>query len=292
MRVVPIQLLIAILGVLAMLPTVASALSSADPSAGHQISVDAGSAEPDGADSGDVTMHRKSRAAEIREIMLRFRCLIYERHVPWLYERFCASNAPTPTAVPTYTPTPAPTFTPTPEPTPTPIPPSTPTGMADFSGESLRLFFYGVGTGPEFGFDIVPSVLPQGGSEYAWVDGTYDVSFSRSATGTTMLSFTGPGPSQFSMKTLGATCGAWDTVEFAIIHGGEGTRSELRNVLLDGESLGDLVDNGDGVDANEYWTFSGDFSDLSLSADLVVSGWGAESTPRPQVEVTFGCGAP
>ncbi|MCA9853994.1 MAG: hypothetical protein KC482_10425, partial [Dehalococcoidia bacterium] len=61
-------------------------------------------------------------------------------------------------------------------------------------------------------------------------------------------------------------------------------------VTIDGVAAGDLLDNGDGVAANDFWTFAGDYADgVSVTGQLVISGWSNEESPRPRLEVTVGC---
>ncbi|MEZ4494203.1 MAG: hypothetical protein R3C29_12910 [Dehalococcoidia bacterium] len=229
-----------------------------------------------------------------------WRCQVYARHAPRYYDRFCGGNndAPSPTAtpvptstpIPTDTPTPVPTLTPTPEPTATPTPTPVPMGQAAFTGERLVFFLQGPGASSEFGFDMSPGGGAAVGGEYAWTDGVYNVTFSRNATGFTFISYSGAGPSQFASRSTTAVCGAWDTLQVAMIAGGGEATMEFRDVTIDGVAAGDLLDNGDGVAANDFWTFAGDYADgVSVTGQLVISGWSNEESPRPRLEVTVGC---
>lgn len=216
-------------------------------------------------------------------------CDILATHAPRAYDVVCADagdSDATPTPTPEDTPTPAP------EPTATPTPEPTPSGMANFLGDAMMVHFASVSPGTEWGIQIVPFDTSPGGGEYAWPDGTYRVSLSRSSSGSTILSWSGPGPGVFGMKTVAATCGAWDTMQIAILDGSNGVSGTLQNVVLDGASLGTLADNGDAFPDNDYWTFNGSFAGgFSMTFDLVVSGWGATLATPARIEITTGCGA-
>jgi hypothetical protein len=152
-------------------------------------------------------------------------------------------------------------------------------------------FLQGVGSGNEFGFDTNPTGGTPGGMDYGWPDGTYNVTFSRSGTGFTFINFSGAGPSQFTSRNTGAACGDWDTLQVAIVVGDSSTNVEFLGVAVDGAAAGDLVDNDDGVAENHFWTFNGDYADgVTVTGQLVVSGWDAATWPRPRLEVTVGCG--
>ncbi len=248
---------------------------------------------------GTSTVNADIRHRGPRDFWARWqalRCMWLSKFAPRLYEWVCEpatpGDVPAPTATPvpmdTPTPTPEPTFTPTPVP-PTPIP--TPTGIASFSGTTLVWAFAGVGSGNEWGFDTNPASGILAGGDSLWPDGTYNLSLSHSAGGSTVLNLSGVGPSKFSSRSVQPTCGNWDTIQIAIVDGAPGTTTEFRNVSIDGVSVGDLIDNGDGVPENDYWTFHGDYTgDVSVTGQFAVSGWGVAGTPRPRLEVTVGCG--
>ncbi len=291
------RLLIASIGLLlitAALPSVAAASfdHGTTNSAGHTIDQGVGNL-PGGTAAVQADFGRRD-PWDFWERWRNLRCYWLAIHAPRLYAWLCASPPPgdnhDPVPKDTPTPTPEPTFTPTPiPPTPTPIP--TPTGIASFAGTTLTWYFAGADLGNEWGFDTNPPSGIQTGGDSLWPDGAYNLSLSHSATGSTVLNLSGVGPSKFASRNVQATCGEWDTIQVAIVAGAPGSTTEFRNVSIGGVGVGDLIDNGDGVPGNHYWTFHGDYAgDIIVTGQFAVSGWGQAGAPRPRLEVTVGCG--
>jgi hypothetical protein len=237
---------------------------------------------------------RERQKAERREALERFlhelHCRVLKKHWPAKWERVCGAGEQTETPPPDPGPTTPPDEPPSdPPPDDPPPPPPTPTGMANFAAVGAVAFAHSANAGDEVGVGGGSADPMPAGSAFAWSDDSFAVSFSRLA-GTFMEFRVG---NVSNLKQVAATCGTWDTLQVAIHDGPAGATAELRNVMLNGTPLGDLVDNGDAVAENEFWTFSGLSLDagFTLTASLVVTGWAAESATPARVEFTVGCGA-
>jgi hypothetical protein len=226
---------------------------------------------------------RERQKAERREALERFlqelRCRVLKQHWPARFEQVCGET-PGETPAPDPGPTDPPDDPPTDPPPNDPPPPPAPTGMANFAAIGAVAFAHSANPGDEVGLGSGPADPMPADSPFAWTDGAFAVSFSRFA-GTFMEFRTG---NVSNVKQVAANC-AWDTLQVAIHDGPGGATAELRNVVLNGALLGDLVDNGDGVPESEFWTFSGLTLDagFTLTANLVVTGWATETAATARV---------
>jgi hypothetical protein len=237
---------------------------------------------------------RERRQAEKREALARWlhevHCRTLKRHWPAKFERMCAVEDPGETNNPPSEPTDPPdTDPPADPPPPDPPPPPSPTGMANFATVGAVAFTRSTNLGAERGLSSGPGDTNPAQDDFVWSDGSFAIELERLTGGMTMFTV----GNSVQIKTIAATCGTWDTLQIAILDGPPGATAELRNVTLDGAMLPDLVDNGDGVAESEFWTFSGlDLNGaFALSANLVISGWAAQTVTPASVEITLGCGA-